>query len=339
MKKRNIPGLDGYQASEDGRIFRNGVELKQTLNKGGYPSVNCLADKLVNRLVCKAWHPNPTNLPVVNHRDLDPTNNHKDNLEWLSTELNNVHAQLFRPTTPSSSYKIHVVYADGSDWIFKNIIEAEETLGVSRFDLWDSLKDNQPYKGLSLRHMRKGEALPKRFQKNTGMVKGKDIRENPRGILAKNYVTGEKINFPTVTQCWKWFNLSSGAGIVQGIWRDDKPRIFNKNWILLYSDEDTQFPELTDVEFNELRWRGQPRPVYCVRISTGEVTLYKSAANMHQTLGYGRKPITLKLRKQTLRHLNDEPVSFAKLTKPYKGLVFAYEDDKELVDYIQDHYL
>lgn len=339
MKKRNIPGLEGYQASEDGRIFRDDVELEQSLNNDGYYRVNCIGDGLVNRLVCLAWHLNPGNLRAVNHRDLDKTNNHKDNVEWVSDEMNNIHGHLFRPITPSSSYKLHVTYADGSDWIFKNIFEAEEALKVSRFELWDSLKDNRPFKGLSLRYMRKGEALPERFRKSTGMVKGKDIKDKPRGILAKNYVSGEIINFPTVTQCWKWFNLSSGAGIVQGIWRDDKPRIFNKDWILLYSDEDTKFPKLTAAEFNELRWRGQPRPVYCVRPASKEQTSYDSAAKMCDALGYGRKAITTRLRSHTLRHLGDEEADFEKLTKPYKGLVFAYEDDKELVAYIQDHYL
>ena len=47
--------------------------------------------KRVNRLVAEAFIQNPHNLPMVNHKDEDKTNNFMDNLEWCDAEYNNTY--------------------------------------------------------------------------------------------------------------------------------------------------------------------------------------------------------------------------------------------------------
>lgn len=47
---------------------------------------------LVNRVVAWRFHPNPDNLPQVNHIDGDKENNAKDNLEWATGSENETHA-------------------------------------------------------------------------------------------------------------------------------------------------------------------------------------------------------------------------------------------------------
>ena len=99
---RDIEGYEGlYQVSNEGRIkslkrhhVRNDRILKQSKDKDKYKRVdlrkdNVSATKRVNRLVAKAFIPNPNNYPVVNHKDENKENNSVDNLEWCSISYNN----------------------------------------------------------------------------------------------------------------------------------------------------------------------------------------------------------------------------------------------------------
>lgn len=86
--------LYNYQVSNLGRIKRNdGYILKPTKRKDGYMCVTLRRNEkkktmLVHRLVISAFIPNPNNLPQVNHKDEDKTNNRLDNLEWCTNKYN-----------------------------------------------------------------------------------------------------------------------------------------------------------------------------------------------------------------------------------------------------------
>ena len=87
-----------FQISNTGkvrRLYKRGPkELKSVVKRGGYKGVLLKANgifkcELIHRLVATAFIPNPDNLPHVNHKDEDKTNNSIDNLEWCDAKYNN----------------------------------------------------------------------------------------------------------------------------------------------------------------------------------------------------------------------------------------------------------
>ena len=104
MKKeywKPVVGYEGlYEVSNWGRVKSlnynhtgKGKILKQNQIMNGYKSVMLCKDGkrknyLVHRLVAEAFIPNPDNLPQVNHKDENKTNNNVDNLEWCDAKYN-----------------------------------------------------------------------------------------------------------------------------------------------------------------------------------------------------------------------------------------------------------
>ena len=110
---KDIPGYEGlYQASNLGKIRsldkltkggnqygcqfitkKRGRILKEYFNKSGYKQVTLVVNNkakrfILHRLVAKTFIPNPNNLPQINHKDEDKTNNCAKNLEWCTCSYN-----------------------------------------------------------------------------------------------------------------------------------------------------------------------------------------------------------------------------------------------------------
>ena len=102
---RPVVGYEGlYEVSSYGRVkslckydsrnrFRDERILKLCADRLGYLKVGlCSNDKkkkyLVHRLVAQAFIPNPNNLPIINHKDENPSNDNVDNLEWCDAKYN-----------------------------------------------------------------------------------------------------------------------------------------------------------------------------------------------------------------------------------------------------------
>jgi len=104
---KDVEGYEGYYQVSNYGLVRSkdrisfsghklkGRVLKQTVNKG-YHQIGLYKDderfcETVSRLVAKAFIPNPENKPEVNHIDENKSNNHVDNLEWVTAKENANH--------------------------------------------------------------------------------------------------------------------------------------------------------------------------------------------------------------------------------------------------------
>lgn len=96
----NIDFNDKYLINKQGRVFSlyTMKELKYTTGYDGRYKRIALYDThkhrhtiLVHRLVAKNFIPNPNDLPLVNHKDEDPSNNNVNNLEWCDYNYNNTY--------------------------------------------------------------------------------------------------------------------------------------------------------------------------------------------------------------------------------------------------------
>ena len=106
---QDIKGYEGkYQISSLGRIKslkRKNVTtthiIKPRLDKNGYLLINLSMNNhkntfKVHRLVAETFIPNPDNLPCVNHKDENKTNNKITNLEWCTVKYNNAYNNRYK---------------------------------------------------------------------------------------------------------------------------------------------------------------------------------------------------------------------------------------------------
>lgn len=142
---KDIEGYEGcYQVSNFGRVksLMYGKEkilkLEKT-NKCYFRVALCKNGKVkryfVHILVCKAFLPNPDNLPFVNHKDENQSNNFANNLEWCDRKYNNNYGNHNKKVSeslinhPKFSKKLLCIE---TGVVYQSTHQAERDLGLSR---------------------------------------------------------------------------------------------------------------------------------------------------------------------------------------------------------------
>lgn len=136
---------DYYWVNKKGVIISkyNGKrkEIKQLMDKDGYMVVGLQSIKgkkilmKVHRIVALAFVDNIENKPQVNHIDENKTNNHMDNLEWVTSIENNNHGTRTQRMIKSQSKAI--VQYD----LYGNIIKEFPSIAQARKETNTSIGD------------------------------------------------------------------------------------------------------------------------------------------------------------------------------------------------------
>ena len=149
---KDIEGYDGmYQVSNKGRVksLKFGKEkiLRPGKNGNGYLFVYLYKNRKkkmckVHRLVAMTFLPNPDNLPQVNHKNEDKTDNKVVNLEWCSAKYNiNYGTRTQRQAEKLTNYKRSkpvIQYSKSGEFVreWKSIMDVERNLGFNRGNIF-----------------------------------------------------------------------------------------------------------------------------------------------------------------------------------------------------------
>lgn len=157
---RDVVGYEGkYQVSNKGnmRTFQRDrcMSLKQK-NTQGYMTVMLWNNKKrkdakVHRLVAEAFIPNPDGLPVVNHKDENPSNNCVENLEWCTQQYNIVYGFAIQKRIKSNPRVKPVVMLNINgefEMEFDSSADAARYIGGSGSSVWAVCNNRaKTYKG------------------------------------------------------------------------------------------------------------------------------------------------------------------------------------------------
>lgn len=154
---KEISYTEGYWISNRGEILsrRTSKEklMKPQLNKhtgyyqiilllnekGGKPQRKCFT---IHRLVAEHFLENPKGLNRVNHKNLDKTNNHVWNLEWVTQEQNIHHYYKSNKKGKPRNMKPVECWTIDGHYIktFPSVNKAAKEMGVAVSSVWDCAK-------------------------------------------------------------------------------------------------------------------------------------------------------------------------------------------------------
>lgn len=138
-----IPNLEPYAINTEGEVINleTNLILKSHIIKRGYLRITFKNKRkfLIHRLVALTFLPNPNNLPQVNHKDGNKSNNKVSNLEWCTNDYNRNHA-IKLGLWDNIGNKVRLLKQGSKNPIFK-LIESEVLDIKNKLELGNSCKE------------------------------------------------------------------------------------------------------------------------------------------------------------------------------------------------------
>lgn len=146
--KGEILSDSAYSANNKGRRI-----LKQS-NNNGYKTVTINGKTTyVHRLIAITFIPNPNNLPCINHKDENKSNNNVSNLEWCTYEYNSNYNCLGIKTALSNNKHIIVTnIITGNKTTYRNKNHCSCELGFSVATISKYIKNKTSYKNYTFEY-------------------------------------------------------------------------------------------------------------------------------------------------------------------------------------------
>jgi hypothetical protein len=216
---------ENYEISSFGRVRNSKTSkyLKPYSNSDGYLVVglsknNKIKTISVHRLVAKSFIPNPNNLPEVNHKDYNVTNNCYDNLEWCNRQYNIEYSKnrIAKATKERFSRTIYQYSSEGIlIKIWNLVMDIQRELGLNSRQVTDCCNNKVKtcgnyvwsYRPLSLKEIKE------KFLRNQKPV----LQLSPEGMLIREWdsakLAGISLTVDTghIAKCCKGERSSAGG--------------------------------------------------------------------------------------------------------------------------------
>jgi hypothetical protein len=152
-----IKGFTRYEVSNTGKVRNIHTKKLKAIRivKIGYCITDLKENEIkktayIHRLVAEAFIPNPDNLPQINHKDENKSNNCVDNLEWCTSSYNlsyngrakkvGLHHREHSPT------KKQIMCIETGE-IFRSVSEAARKMNITRICISYVLSGKQKHAG------------------------------------------------------------------------------------------------------------------------------------------------------------------------------------------------
>lgn len=144
---RDIDGFDMYEVNSQGQVRRKAQLLKPGSIPSGHLTVALCKGKgkpksmYVHRLVALAFLSNPSEKPLVNHKNGNPKDNRLENLEWATYSENIIHGYRSNGRRTPSELKVIAVNSDGEIIMsFRSGADAAKLFGVTTAAIWSAIR-------------------------------------------------------------------------------------------------------------------------------------------------------------------------------------------------------